>query len=450
MFQYLSFMTRTDPNSGQMTLPEGKRKVFISYRHADEAELPLCEKLASYILGKLDVAIWYDHQLTAGEGYDKEIQKAIAQSDAFVLLLTPNILSSKYVLEQEIPLARKNQVSIIPVIAGLAEEDIPKIEAFIGRVHMPVWFFGKQNQVPEFQKDSREQFFNGLQISIANKDLVEQAKLFYERGSHNISLRHLTPEQVFVKAYGYLFGVGENTDKSIGIKLMESILNMYESDKEFAELQEQVACELIKHLYRVDKPELFLPYMKSALAKEYKQVFPLLFNMYRDQWHPEFLCNESNLSFILFEKFYQNNFGKKWDADEIISKSDGYEIQLSLTPISDMPHVGELAFDGHTAFFQKSITKDRTVSLIIDGCCVAEYDVYASYGDVSFLYMAYDVQQRMLITLYADFDHYGPETITNGRIYRIDKDKIIAYDFCSDWIKGLRKLPYSPHTFAIQ
>lgn len=450
MVQYLSFMTRTDSESGQMIQPEGKRKIFISYRHADEAELPLCETLASYILEKLDVAIWYDHQLTAGEGYDQEIQKAIAQSDAFVLLLTPNILSSKYVLEQEIPLARKNQVPIIPVIAGLAEADIPKIEVFLGRIHMPVWFFGKQTQAPTFQKDAKEQFFNGLQISIANKDLVEQAKLFYERGSYNISLRHLTPEQVFVKAYGYLFGVGENTDKSIGVKLMESILNMYESDKEFAELQEQVACELIKHLYRVDKPELFFPYLKSALAKGYKQAFSLLFSIYQTQWHPEILCNEPELSFMLFEKFYQHYFGEKWDADKIISQSDGSEIQLSLTPVPEMLHVGELVFDGHTAFFQKNVTKSKNVSLIIDGCRVADYDVYASYGDVYLLYMAYDVQRHMLITLYADFDHYGPETMFTGRIYKFDKEKITAYDFSSEWIKGLRRLPYAPHTFQIQ
>lgn len=347
-------------------------------------------------------------------------------------------------------MARKNQVPIIPVIAGFAEEDIPKIEVFLGRIHMPVWFFGKQTRVPEFQKDSREQFFNGLQISIANKDLIEQAKLFYERGSYNISLRHLTPEQVFVKAYGYLFGVGEDTDKSIGIKLMESILNMYESDKEFAELQEQVACELIKHLYRVDKPELFFPYLKSALAKGYKQAFSLLFSIYRDQWHPEILCNEPELSFLLFEKFYQHYFGKKWDADEIVSQSEGYEIQLSLAPVSDMPHVGELVFDGHTAFFQKSVTKSCTVSLMIDGCSVAKYAVYASVGDVYLLYMAYDVQQHMLITLYADFDHYGPETIIDGRIYKFDEGKITAYEFCSEWIKGLRELPYSPYTFQIQ
>lgn len=450
MFKHVSFITGIDPTTGQMALPEGKRKIFISYKHSDEAALPLCEKLASYILAKLDVAIWYDHKLTAGEEYDNEIQSAIAQSDVFVLLLTPNILSSEYVLKQEIPLAKKNQVSIIPIIAGLAEEDVPRIEAYIGRVHMPVWFFGQQTRIPEFPKDPQEQFFNGLQISLANKDLIDQAKLFFEKGSNNISMRHLTPEQVFVKAYGYLFGGDSSADKGIGVKLMESILNMYESDKEFAELQEQVAFELIKYLYRSDITNLFLPYMKSALAKEYKQALSLLFNMYRDQWHPEILLNEPDLSLILLEKIYQNNFGENWDADEVVSNANECELQVSAESVSNMSHIGELAFDGHIAYFQKSITEDRTVNLIIDGYCVATYDIYANSGDVSFLYLACDFKRGMFITLYADFDHYGPETFTEGKIYKLGQNGIKVYGFCSEWLKGMRKLPYSPYTFSIK
>ena len=120
--QNLSFITRKDPLNGEPLPAEGKRKIFLSYKHSDEVDLPLCEKLAEYVLKELDVAIWYDHKLTAGKRYDEEIQSAIAQSDAFILLLTPNILSSKYVLEQEIPFAIKQQVAIIPVIAGISEK----------------------------------------------------------------------------------------------------------------------------------------------------------------------------------------------------------------------------------------------------------------------------------------------------------------------------------------
>jgi hypothetical protein len=200
----LSFITRKDPTTGEPQLPEGKRKIFISYKHSDEECLPLCERLAELILADLDVAIWYDHKLTAGKEYDEEIRTAIKQSDAFILLLTPNIISSKYVLEQEVPFAIKQQVAIIPIIAGISENNLPTIEQIVGRVHMPTWFFGLHDHIPNFSKDFKDQFLNGLKLAIANKDFIEQARLFYEKGYQNVSMRNLTPEQIFIKAYGNL------------------------------------------------------------------------------------------------------------------------------------------------------------------------------------------------------------------------------------------------------
>ena len=448
--QRLSFMTRKDPITGEMLLPDGKRKIFISYKHSDEQVLPLCALLAEYILEALDVAIWYDHQLTAGKGYDEEIQNAISQSDAFLLLLTPNILYSDYVWEQELPLAMKQQVAIIPVIAGLSERDIAKVEGIIGRVHMPVWFFGAQERAPAFSRDPKDQLMNGLKMAIANKDLLEQARLFYEKGYQNVSLRNLTPEQMFVKAYGNLFGVDSASDKSMGIQLMESILSIYGSDKEFTDLQEQVSFELLRHFYRTNQPELFLPYLKSALNKGYDKVISLLYDAYRTQWHPELFCYEHELSMILLKTLYRNHYQQELNISEMIRGSNRVAVRKAPDRDSDQPHIGELIFDDHVAYFQKSGAEERTVKLIIDGQCVSTYDVYASYGDVYLLFMAYDAEHRALITLHADFDHYGPETCTKGEIYCFDGAEIEVGSFASDWVKGLRRLPYDPYTFHIK
>ena len=445
----LSFITRKDPATGGMVLPEGKRKLFISYRHADEALLPLCEKLSEYILEALDVAIWYDHKLTAGREYDEEIRNAITRSDAFVLLLTPNIISSKYVLEQEVPFAIKQQVAIIPIIAGISEKDLPTIEKLVGRVHMPVWFWGSHDQTPEFSKDAKDQLLYGLKLAIASKDLIEEAKLFYEKGYQNVSMRNLTPEQIFVKAYGNLFGVDATADKSLGIKLLESILGMYGDDQEFTDFQEQVACELLSHFYRTNQPDLLYPYMRSAVEKQNDRVFPLLFNLYRTQWHSEFLCREADLSFALLEKLYKKNFETDLDVAKLICSTKERALQSFSDSTSDLPHIGELEFDGHTAYFQKSLTEDRTVNLFIDGRCVSKYSVYSSCGDVYLLYMAYDRKHRSLITLHADFDHYGPETYTRCEIYLFDGHHIRFYSFGSEWLRGLRQLPYSPYTFKL-
>ena len=137
-----------DDATGKMLPCESRRKIFISYRHSDKIELPLCELIASYILDRLDVAIWYDLKLTPGKSYDDEILSAIKSSDVFVLLLTPSILSSAYILEKEIPAAIENQLTVIPIIVGIDESEISKVEKILGRIQMPIWFFGKQKQYP--------------------------------------------------------------------------------------------------------------------------------------------------------------------------------------------------------------------------------------------------------------------------------------------------------------
>ena len=65
------------------------------------------------------------------------------------------------------------------------------------------------------------------------------------------------------------------------------------------------------------------------------------------------------------------------------------------------------------------------------------------------MYMAYDAGQHALIVLHSDFDHYGPESHTTAELYVID-DGIRKYAFGSEWIKGIKPLPYSPYTFDMK
>lgn len=435
-----------------MAPPDGKRKVFISYKHSDEEALPLCRLLASYILDRHDVAIWYDCQLTAGEEYDKEIQRAIKQSDAFVLLLSPSALASKYITEREVPFAMENQVAILPLVAGMAEEELEQAEKLLGRVHMPVWFFGKREQAPAFPPEALKQFLDGLMLCLANKDLLAQVNLFYERGNHTVSMRYLTPEQVFMKAYGCLFGVDAEADRSLGVKLMESILGSYGGDEEFIALQKQVAYELLAHSFRSNRPELFFTYILPLTEKGFDNLFPLLFEVYSSCWHAELLCRETELSMAMLRHFHKTHFGESFDADAFAARIDAAE-PLPIckpAPASALPHIGELDCGGYTAYFRKSETEERTVNLIIGGQCVQSYDVYASYGDIYLLFLAYDAKRRLIITLHSDFDHYGPETIIRGGVFRVDEDGIRSCAFTSDWLRGLRRLPYSPTTFKIK
>ena len=316
---------------------------------------------------------------------------------------------------------------------------------------MPVWFFDRQERPLPFKAEAKEQFLNGLAVSIANKDLLDQATLFYERGNHHVSLRYLTPEQVFVKAYGCLFGVEHAGDKSLGVRLMESILGSYGSDEEFLALQKQVAYELLKHLYRTNEPELLFTYLRSALQKGYDDLFTLLSEIYQKQWHSELLQQQSALSMALFAHFYRRNFGSVWQTETVVVMLD-QAVPMPLPGMayeSDAPHIGKIDCDGQSAYFRKSKKETRVVELVIDGRVIAQYDVYASYGDVYTLFLAYDAHHRVILTLHSDFDHYGPESCISLQAFRNDPDGVRAVSYRSDWVKGLRRLPYGPYTFAI-
>ncbi len=447
----LSFITRVDPQSGKPTPPDGKRKVFLSYRHADEAQRPLCERLANYILERFDVAVWFDNQLTAGESYDAEIERAIRESDVFIPVLSQDVLSSAYIWEREIPLAKKQQVAVMPIVAGLDTADIAKVEQYVGRVHMPVWFAGQTTAVPTFHTDALEQFYKGLAIGIANKDLLDQARLFYEQGRHAVSLRHLTAEQVFAKAYGCFYGMDPAHDASVGVRLMDSILQTYGLDADFEQLQEQVALELLKHFYRTDQPELFISYTKVALSRSYQTVWALLADVYEKQWHAERLCEELSLSMALMHHF-RRQAGMLFDEETIAAQLKEAEPKARLSfdeePPSAVPPVGMLRFDGHTAYFRRLTVNDAEVHLVVDHRVIASFDAPRFNVDAACVFSAYDADHRLLIVMHSDFDHYGPETIFTCTYFRIDEDGVRCCRVYSDWLRGRRVLPYTPYVLG--
>jgi len=86
-------------------------EVFLSYRKKDIHEARSFMQLFHDIEGFEAVSIWYDNFLTAGRIFDEEIRESIVKSDAFVLLVTPNLLAKNdfgkdnYVVSTEYPYA---------------------------------------------------------------------------------------------------------------------------------------------------------------------------------------------------------------------------------------------------------------------------------------------------------------------------------------------------------
>ena len=97
-----------------------KPRIFISYSHADEPEKPAEGevKWLSFVTGYLRpaerhgaVELWIDRLIPGGADWERENADKPRACDIFILLVSPDSLSSNYVLKSEIPIIRERQVT---------------------------------------------------------------------------------------------------------------------------------------------------------------------------------------------------------------------------------------------------------------------------------------------------------------------------------------------------
>jgi hypothetical protein len=92
--------------------------VFISYAHADEPHKPAegDTKWLSFVTGFLRVPenrgileVWTDRTMLGGEEWDPEIEGKLQACDIFLLLVSPNSVSSSYIIRREIEVVPARQ-----------------------------------------------------------------------------------------------------------------------------------------------------------------------------------------------------------------------------------------------------------------------------------------------------------------------------------------------------
>jgi hypothetical protein len=105
-------------------------KVFISHSHSDEK---LARKVAT-ILTDSGLEVWDDRrEIMPGDNWAAKVAQALEESDAMVVLLTPDALRSSWVRREiEYALGEKGYSNrLIPVLVGpqekLLEADLPWI-----------------------------------------------------------------------------------------------------------------------------------------------------------------------------------------------------------------------------------------------------------------------------------------------------------------------------------
>jgi hypothetical protein len=98
-------------------------KVFISHAHEDQS---LVRRIAQG-LQKNGLDVWLDEtEIMPGENWAQRISEALEESQAMVVVITPNTLRSPWVhREIEYALGKKSyRRRVVPVIVG-PEDDIP-------------------------------------------------------------------------------------------------------------------------------------------------------------------------------------------------------------------------------------------------------------------------------------------------------------------------------------
>ncbi|MCD9186070.1 MAG: toll/interleukin-1 receptor domain-containing protein [Pyrinomonadaceae bacterium] len=99
-------------------------KVFLSYSHKDSE---IAEKIAKE-LSKFDLVVWNaETEILPGDNWAEKVSNALKDSDAMVVLITPDSLESRTV-QREIEYALGNKSydnRLIPVLVG-SEESVPE------------------------------------------------------------------------------------------------------------------------------------------------------------------------------------------------------------------------------------------------------------------------------------------------------------------------------------
>lgn len=175
--------------------------IFLSYRKKDRKE---AQKLMHLIHENdfcRDIAIWYDEFLTPGEDFNETIQKALAKSKLFTLLVTPSVIEpDNYIIKHEYPMAQKqlkqNKTPILPV--ECVKTDKSKLELLYNNIP------------PCTNAENTDLLSDALKSSLKNIALMESR----DNPVHN-----------YLIGLAYLNGIDVETDYEKGISIITEAAN---------------------------------------------------------------------------------------------------------------------------------------------------------------------------------------------------------------------------------
>ena len=103
-----------------ITKSERKKSIFISYSHEDKDHLKRLHVHLRPLEKEGLVDIWDDTKIKAGEKWEEEINKALADAAIAVLIISADFLASEFIVDNELPpileKAELDGTRIVPIV----------------------------------------------------------------------------------------------------------------------------------------------------------------------------------------------------------------------------------------------------------------------------------------------------------------------------------------------
>lgn len=192
--------------------PNGKPRVFISYRKRDSRYLDMIVKdLINEEYG-FDCVVWYDSNLNGGEAFDARIKREMQACDLFVLIVTNRTFEDGcYVVEKEIPAAMDFGLTIVPItVQRISAEVREKMNRILNKAHA----LDRLNAELYTQQLKRT-----LDSTLGLHSISDRIKSAMR---HRDSISSATVEQCFYMGIGYLKGMHAEKDIAHGTEMIVS------------------------------------------------------------------------------------------------------------------------------------------------------------------------------------------------------------------------------------
>src|SRR4051794_2515039 len=90
--------------------------VFISYSHTDREWLRRFRVMLEPLARNRRVSVWADEHIAVGDEWRRSIDGAVARAGLALLLVSPDFLASRFIVEEELPALLRHGVRLAPVL----------------------------------------------------------------------------------------------------------------------------------------------------------------------------------------------------------------------------------------------------------------------------------------------------------------------------------------------